>query len=221
MANLVNVKGNVALIAMLRNITNLYPDKMDKIRREMAKNGFVMREQTASRLFRMINSFDNMCVIREEPRSSRTNPDVMLPMRFVFRAPFVQITYEGPHKTAQGREFEARLIYEFFDAEHFREAKEKIWIIFPYEESLRIISQPRIRTTQAFSAFETGSFEAYQNLQRFLFVMTRYDNIADLLKHLKNEADKHYNDKEERSRNFYRIESLFGTPAPSFRDVPA
>lgn len=221
-------RGNPVLATMLRTICNLYPEYLSAVRRRMNQNGFVMSEKTVLPLLDSINRVKplptsqgyrirpNLRIKREDRRPVRSGLGILLPTRFIFRGPFVRITYEGEHITPERREFAARLIYEFFDAPAPEKAQEMACLIFPYEGKNRQVTHPKVRTTRAFRAYETQAEEDFKALQNFLYVMTREEKVAELLKLLTVDARKFYGDKDELPRSLLNLEALFRRPAPAF-----
>jgi hypothetical protein len=227
MANYATTNKSCPLLSgMLRTICWLYPNNLNELLTRINKNGTIITEQSAVPFFNIISrvgpspnsnpNAPNLYVRAERQRSTRGKVDGLLPHRFVFTGPFLQITYEGAHKTLQGRDIAGRIIYEFYDGINHRLTKEMARFIFTYEGTNKDCTGVRVTTTRAFNAFETRSLSDFHDLQPFLFVLMQNEKLAQFLKLVINDVDREFRSKDERPRSLHLLEAVFNTPAPAF-----
>ena len=223
------VSGDSLLKIMLGNLVFLYPNHLAFIKQKLEDENVPLTENTVAHEFSHINYIKypvikgnqevhlNFTFFEEHPRpvSSRFNLD--LPRRIVFRGPYIQIILEGQHTRPDGQQIEGRLIFEFLDALSYPQANEKAWFIFTVNGDDRRMKMPRIRTTQAFRAFDTHVPSDFLELQPFLFATMREKKLADLLKQLTNDADFYFAVNDERPQNLRRLKAFFATLVPAFQ----
>ena len=222
------LNGNDLLKIMLSNLAFLYPNHFGCLEKRIKEQNINLSESSFVLNFAFVNyiahpiknsekeEYFRFSFFEESPRPMASCPERHLPKRIVFRGPYIQITYEGAHTRLDDKKIAGRLFFEFFDAVTHDKAHEKVCFIFTIDGHTGLMKYPRLKTTQAFRAFDTHTLEDFQMLQPFIFVMMCEHTLANLLRLLINDLEKYYAVNDERPHNLRRLKAVFETPAPAF-----